>query len=132
MKQAFVNSWIKSKQPRKQRKYRHNAPQNIKKKYLAAHLSTDLREKHKVRSMVIRKGDTVKIVRGDHKGKVGKVERVSLKYSKVYIENIMINKKDGSKKSKAIEPSNVMITILNLEDKKRAKRFERAQKVLAK
>jgi len=127
MKASFVKSWIKSIQARKQRKYRHNAPLNIQRRFLSVHLSKELREKHKLRSMQIRKGDTIKVVRGDFKGKTGKVERVSPKYTKVFVDTIMVSKKDGSKQHKALEPSNLIITSLNLEDKKRTKRFERVQ-----
>ena len=33
MKSIFSKSWVSSKQPRKQRKYRYNAPDHIKKKF---------------------------------------------------------------------------------------------------
>ncbi|MCD6275005.1 MAG: 50S ribosomal protein L24, partial [Candidatus Aenigmarchaeota archaeon] len=51
MKQLFSKSWVKSKQPRKQRKYRHNAPKHIRQKFMHANLSKELREKYNRRSL---------------------------------------------------------------------------------
>ena len=125
MKRKFSKTWIKSKQPRKQRKYRYNAPLNIKSKFMGCHLSKELREKYKKRSITIRKGDSVKVLRGQFKGKTGKIDRVDIKKSKVYITGIEVAKKDGTKALYPIHPSNLIITELNLEDKKRKKSLER-------
>jgi len=121
MKTKFSKLWKASKQPRKQRKYIANAPLHIKHKFLAAHLSKDLIKKHKRRSLPVRKGDTVKIVRGQFKKKVGKIEKVLTKKTRVHIENIQNIKKDGSKTFIPIHTSNLIITDLNLEDKERQK-----------
>ena len=47
MKKKFSNAWIGSKQPRKQRKYRHNAPLNVRNKFLSSHLSKELMKEPK-------------------------------------------------------------------------------------
>ena len=44
-----------------------------------------------------------------------------MKTSKVYIDGIEFNKKDGNKTFYPINPSNIVITDLILEDKKRLK-----------
>lgn len=119
MKNKFNKSWKSSKQPRKQRKYIANAPLHIKRNVLSANLSKELRKKYKKRNIVIRKGDNVKIVRGKFKKKQGKVLRIEIKKSRVYIEGIQIKKIDGSKVDVPIRPSNLQIIELNLEDKKR-------------
>ena len=115
----FKKSWKSSKQPRKQRKYRSNAPLHIKNKFMAAHLSKELREKNGKRSITLRKGDKTKVMRGNFKGKIGIIEKVSSKLEKVYLTGIEIIKKDGTKKLVPLNPSNLMITQLNSEDKKR-------------
>lgn len=132
MKKSFSKTWNSSIQPRKQRKYRHKAPLHLKKKYLAVTLSKDLRAKHAIRSIRVKKGDEVKITVGDYKGKQGKVSRVSVKYLRVYIENVLITKKDGSKKALSVDPSNLIITSLDLNDKKRAKKIERSKSQISK
>ena len=125
MKTKFSSLWIKSKQPRKQRKYRHYAQLHIKQKFVSAHLSKDLRKKYNKRSMNLRKGDSIKVVRGQFKNKAGKIEEVNLKKTLVYVTGIEIIKRDGTKARYPIHPSNVMITELNMDDKMRSKIFER-------
>ena len=119
MKQKFSHAWIASKQPRKQRKFRMHAPLSIRHALMAAHLSKDLRKKHRRRSIPLRKGDTVRILRGQYKKKSGKIERILLKRYRVYVTGAERTKKDGSKARYPLDPSNLLITELNLEDKKR-------------
>lgn len=119
MKKDFSNKWIKSKQPRKQRKYSYNAPLHIRGKFMGAHLSKDLMKKYNRRSIKVRKGDKVTILRGQFKKKAGRIERVDLKKTKVYITGIEMIKKDGTKVFYPIHPSNLIVTELNLDDKKR-------------
>lgn len=122
MKIEFSTKWKASKQPRKQRKYRYNAPKHIRGKFLHSHLSKELMKKHKKRSIRVRTGDKIKIMRGSFKGKTGKVERVNMKDLKIYLENVETLKKDGTKVKVGIDPSNILITELNLDDKKRIKK----------
>jgi large subunit ribosomal protein L24 len=115
----------KSKKPRKQRKFLFNAPLHLRRKMLSAHLSKELREKYKTRSMPVRKGDEVEIMRGEFKGKKGKVSRVDLKNYKVYIEGITRRKTTGAEVQVPIHPSNLRIISLNLNDKKRVEAIEK-------
>ena len=62
MRNKFSTAWKASKQPRKQRKYLANAPLHLKKKFVSANLSKELRKKHEKRSLPLRKGDTVKAI----------------------------------------------------------------------
>ncbi len=119
MKQKFNKNWKASRQPRKQIKYRENAPLHLKKKLVSANLSKELRKKHGRRNLPLRKGDKVKIMVGKFKKKEGKITRVMLKTSKVIVDGIQIKKKDGSKIDIKMEPSNLQIIELNLDDKKR-------------
>src|SRR3989344_2402620 len=119
MKKKFSKSWVSSKKPRKKRKYRANAPLTIKRKFLSSHLSKELRDKYKIRNIPVRKNDKVKIVRGQFKGKTGKIIKVITKKSKVYIENIQNTKNDGTKVYYPIDPSNLIIIEFDLTDKKR-------------
>lgn len=119
MKTAFSKSWNRSAQPRKQRKFRFNAPLHTRQKFVRAHLSKELREKYGKRSCSLKTGDKIKVLRGSFKGKAGKVERIDLKKSKIYITGIESVKKEGTKYLIPLEPTNLMITELNLDDKKR-------------
>ncbi len=122
MKVGFATTWKASVQTRKQRKYRYNAPYHIKGKFLSAQLSKELREKHKMRSLRVRTGDKVKVMRGQFRGKTGKVESVDIQGTKLYLDKLEVIKQDGSKAKHPVDPSNVMITELNMNDKKRMKR----------
>jgi large subunit ribosomal protein L24 len=128
MKNKFSKHWKASTQPRKQRKYTANAPLHIKKKMLSTNLSKELRKKFKIRNIEVRKGDTVKIMRGKFKKKTGKIIEVNVKISKVKIEGIQVKKQDGSKANVRLWPSNLQIIELNTDDKKRMKRMNKTEK----
>ncbi|MDD5699673.1 MAG: 50S ribosomal protein L24 [Candidatus Nanoarchaeia archaeon] len=119
MKQKFRKSWKSSRQPRKQKKYAANAPLHIKRRFTSANLSKELRKKHNRRNIPLRKGDEVMIMRGEFKKKKGKITKVMLKISKVIVDGIQKKKKDGSKIDIKMEPSNLQIIGLNLDDKRR-------------
>lgn len=125
----WSNKWVSSKQPRKQRKFRHHAPLHVKQKFVSAHLSEVLRGRFGKRSLPLRKGDEVKVMRGKDKGFKGKVERINLKNSRVFIEGLNVKKVDGSEVLKAIEPSNLLIMEPKMEDKRRQATVERAREV---
>ena len=123
MKKKFSIKWKKSKQKRKQRKYRFKAPLHIKHKMLSSNISKELRKKYSMKSIPLRKNDVVKIMRGKFKKKTGKIITVNLKKQWVYIEGIQKSKKDGSKVNIPFNASNLQIQELNLEDKKRMKKI---------
>ncbi|MDG6244396.1 MAG: 50S ribosomal protein L24 [Methanolobus sp.] len=108
-----------SNQPRKQRKARYTAPLHIKQKYMGAPLSKDLRDKYGRRTANVIVGDTVKVMRGDHAGTTGKVEAISLKHGTIVLEGVTVSKADGTEVARPIYPSNVMITTLDMKDKRR-------------
>lgn len=124
MKSAFATTWKRSVQTRKQRKYNYNAPYHVKGKFLAAHLSQELRQKYGTRSLRLRKGDKVKILRGNHKGKEGTVERIDVQRTKIYLTKIDQAKTDGTKAPVALHPSSLLITEPDLSDKKRKEKLQ--------
>jgi large subunit ribosomal protein L24 len=125
MKRKFSLSWISSKQPRKQRKYKANAPLHLRHRFLSANLSKSLRDKHGKRSAPLRKGDEVLVMRGSFRKKKGKINSVDLKRLRVAIEGINRTKRDGSKSSVYFSPSALQIHSLNLDDKERLASFKK-------
>ncbi len=121
-------NWNASKSKRKQRKYLFNAPLHVRQKFVAVHLAPELRKKYGKRSLSVRKEDMVKILRGQFKGKSGKVVEVDLKKSKVFVEGIENIRKDGNKSLYPLHPSNLMLTELFLEDRKRLKGLKKEEK----
>ncbi|RLI22803.1 50S ribosomal protein L24 [Candidatus Bathyarchaeota archaeon] len=114
--------------PSKQRKRLYTAPLHIKYRFLSAPLAPELREKYGFRSLPVRVGDKVQIMRGDFKGLEGKVLKVFRKKLRITIEGITREKVDGTTINVPIHPSKVMITELNLDDKWRRKIIERKSK----
>lgn len=125
MKKKFSTKWVGSKLPRKQRKYRANAPFHIRREFMSSNLSKELRKKYGKRSFPLKKGDEVRIMKGEFKKKTGKADKLNLKESKASIEGIYRTKKDGTKIGVYFDASNLQIKTLNLEDKKRLKALER-------
>jgi large subunit ribosomal protein L24 len=123
----WSNKWVSSKQARKQRKYRHKAPLHVKQKFVSAHLSEVLRRRFERRSLPLRTGDEVMIMRGKDRGFKGKIERIDLKKSRIFLESLNMKKVDGSEVLKAVNPSNVVITDPKMEDKKRQNIIERSR-----
>ncbi len=127
MKKEWSNKWNSSVQPRKQRKFRHNAPTHTRHKFLSAHLSDALRNRFERRSLPLRKGDEVKLIRGSSKGTKGKIDRIDLKNSKVYIEGVNVKKVDGSEVLRPVNPSNLIIVEPDMDDKRRQMVVERSR-----
>ncbi len=115
-----------STKARKQRKARANAPLHKKKRMVSAHLDSALMKEYNVRSVAVRKGDTVRIIRGDKDFKVSeaKVASVDLKHMKLIIENITVPKADGTQKPKPVDPSDVLLTKLELSDPWRKEKLD--------
>jgi len=107
-----------STKAKKQRKARTDAPLHKRKRMVSAHLDSVLMSEYNVRSLPVRKGDTVKIIRGseDFKTSEAKVASVDLKHCKLVIENVTIPKADGTQKPKPVDPSDVLLTKLDLSD----------------
>jgi large subunit ribosomal protein L24 len=109
----------------KQRKRRINAPLHKRRAFCNAALSKELKDKYKTNAMQVRKGDTVKVMRGELKGSSGSVIRVDVKKTQVYIDGLTMKKADGTEVERSFRPSNLQITVLSLDDKKRKKILER-------
>jgi large subunit ribosomal protein L24 len=118
----WSTNWKSSANAGKQRKYRHKAPLHIRGKFVSSHLSKELKQKHGKRSMPLRKGDTVKIVRGRMKGETGKIDIIDRAKLKVQIEGKRITKRDGTEVPVSFQPSNLIVTSLNMDDKFRLKK----------
>lgn len=115
-----------STKARKQRKARAEAPLHKRRRMVAAHLDSALMREYNVRSLTVRKGDTVKVLRGGEgvKGTESKVAKVDLGECKIIIENVTVAKADGTQTQRAVDPSNVVITKLDLSDPWRKEKLD--------
>src|SRR4030065_2537687 len=120
------------KDPGKQRKMLFNAPAHLRHKIMSAPLSPELVKSRGAKTLPVRKGDTIRIMRGEHKGFEGKIQRVDLSEYRVYVEGLTREKVDGTAIFVSVHPSKVMIKTLGLDDKWRKDILKRKQKLPAK
>jgi large subunit ribosomal protein L24 len=106
--------------PSKQRKLLYQAPAHRLRKLLSAPLSEDLRKSHGRRSYPVRKGDTVKILRGDFAGIEGKITKLDTRRQRLFVEGVQREKVAGTSTNVSVHASKVLVTKLNLDDKWRA------------
>lgn len=110
---------------RTQRRNLYTAPSSIRRKIMSCRLSKDLKLKHKVRSLPIRKNDIVKILKGKAKNKTGKVTTVYRRKWVIHVEKVTRDKQNGQPVNIPIKTSNCVIETLHL-DKDRKDLIERA------
>ena len=115
-----------SHKARKQRRAKMDAPLHRRRRMVAAHLDSPLIKEYNVRSIPVRKGDTVKVIRGskDIKGSENKVASIDLGNYKIIIENVTVAKADGTQTERPVDPSDVVITKLDLSDGWRKRKLD--------
>jgi large subunit ribosomal protein L24 len=107
---------ISPKSPGKQRRRIYESPIHSHKKMLKCRLDEFLREEYGLRSLVVKKGDLVRIMRGQFRDTEGKVVRVDYNAVRVYLESATTTKADGKEAQIPIHPSNLMLVKLELDD----------------
>ncbi|MHA1306896.1 MAG: 50S ribosomal protein L24 [Candidatus Heimdallarchaeota archaeon] len=109
-----------TKQPSKQRKQMYVAPLHKRRKKLTASLAPMLAETEGVKKLVVRKGDTIRILRGSFRGIEGEVSAVNYKSMKLTIEGVTFEKSDGSAQHFPVQACNCeIIKLKNMKDKRR-------------
>ncbi|MFP4115857.1 MAG: 50S ribosomal protein L24 [Candidatus Aenigmatarchaeota archaeon] len=117
---------VRSKKPKKQRKEVSRTPLHRRQRKVSALLERSLREEFDRRNLPLRSGDEVRIMKGDFKGTEDEVHEVDLRKQKVTLEDLNVEKVDGTEVRPKIDPSNLMILDPDLSDKMRSKIVERA------
>lgn len=110
-------------QPRTERKRLANLPVHLARRQISSHLSDDLIKKFGKRSVVLRVGDTVKVMRGEFAGTTGKVLSVDTRARKVEVEGVTVEKSDKTKVPRPVDASNLLVTKLDLSDKLRREKI---------
>lgn len=105
-----------STQPRKERRTLHNLPAHKRRAQIASHLDEPLLLKYNTRSTTLRKGDTVRIMRGEFAGTTGKVVSVNTRTRKVTVDGVTVSKAKQTQVARPLDPSNLVITRLDLTD----------------
>ena len=93
---------------RKVRKAHFTAPSHIRRRIMSCRLSRELRQRHNVKTMPVRKDDEVQVISGHHKGtQAGKVVRAYRKKYVLHIERVQREKSNGATVFVGVHPSNV-------------------------
>ena len=125
---------VKSMKPGKQQKAHFNAPMHEKRKRISARLQLEKPDSRfdGVRTVTVRVGDTVRVVRGDlayggkrHGGNrnadalTGSVLRIDSNSGRLYIEGAKASKSDNKEEAVPVNASNVVVVKLDETDKLR-------------
>ncbi len=86
---------VRSSKPKKQRRFHYHKPLHRKQQSLAAHLDKKLSQQLRTRSIPLRKGDHVKVLRGTKKGNSGKITAVDYKKGFVFVDKLVRMKASG-------------------------------------
>jgi large subunit ribosomal protein L24 len=105
---------------------RQSKDSSAQKRQVSAHLSDDLKTRYSTRSIPIRKGDSVRVLRGEFAGLEGKVDTIDRPTSRVFVEGMTREKTAGGGTSSrlSVHASKVLLTNLNLSDKWRSSLLE--------
>jgi large subunit ribosomal protein L24 len=116
---------LKTRKPSKQRKKIVLATEKEILKMMKVRLSEKLREKYRTRSVSVRKGDSVKILRGDFTGIEGKIIETDRHNQKVTVEGVTKEKVSGEQTRVPVHISNVEMTTMDTGDRWRSDKFEK-------
>ena len=112
---------VKSSKPKKQRLFHYKKALHRKQKDLAGHADKKLRQELGTRSIALRKGDTVKVMRGTKKGTSGKITAVDHKRGVIFIYKLTRKKANGEEIPLPIQSSKVLVQEIDKSDAKRFK-----------
>ncbi len=113
---------IESSKPKKQREYLYSKPLHKRQKDLSGHLSKKLRQALGKRSLQLRKGDTVRVMKGAKRNSEGKIMSVDYKKSIVCIEKLTRKKTDGTEIPLQFKACNLLVTDVDRSDSRRFKK----------
>ena len=91
---------------------------------LSSLLSANLRKKYSKKSVRVKEGDSVKVIRGEFTGVDGKITKVSSADGGLTIEGVKKEKLKVEKYDVFIHTSNIIVTALNTDDKWRINKLE--------
>ena len=80
-----------------------------------------LRERLGRRSIQLRKGDSVKVLRGSKRGSEGKITEIDYKKGVVFIEKLVRKKADGTEIQVPVKTSNLLVLDVDESDARRFK-----------
>lgn len=124
---------LTSSKPKKQRKLHYTKALHAIQKDFGIHLTPELRKSIGKRSLEAKKGDTVKVLRGNKNfvGKRGVITAVRRNKRQLLIEGITRKRVDGTEIQVPFRPSNLILISIVEGDKKRMKNTKLAKQKIA-
>ncbi len=116
---------VSSTNPGKQRRSQATAPAHKRWRQMTVRLDDDLLKRYRRRGLPIRKGDSVRIVRGRFRGEEGTIVRVLRDRGLVEIEDrsrpskLILTKSDNKSVPRLFSPSNLVILKVTRSDQLR-------------
>ena len=107
---------VKSKQPRKQRKALYKFKNHQRSKLLTVRVADFVREEYGIKTLPLRVGDGVRIIRGEFKDFEGEIIEIT-KNLRAKIKEASFDKADGTQFHPAIHISKMVITKFAKEKK---------------
>jgi large subunit ribosomal protein L24 len=96
---------------------------------LRCRLDDSLREEYGLRSLGIKKGDLVRIMRGQFRDTEGKVLGVDYRAIRVLVDGASTTKSDGKEAKIPLHPSSLMLVKLELNDERKKNIQARAARI---
>lgn len=121
---------VKSSKSNKQRLYHYKKALHRKQQDLAGNANKKLRQQLGVRSIALRKGDTVKVARGTKKGTSGKITAVDYQKGVIFIDKLSRKKASGEEIPMPVHASKTLVVEIDKSDAKRfrGKKIQREEK----
>lgn len=107
---------ISPKSPRKQRRLIYKSPLHAHKNMLKCRLDEFLREEYAMRSLVPKRGDLVRIMRGQFRDTEGKIVHIDYRRIRLFVDSATTTKADGKEAQIPMHPSNLMLVKLEIDD----------------
>jgi large subunit ribosomal protein L24 len=120
----------KTRQGRKQRLRAAFAPAHVRKKWVNAPLSRELRKKAGKRTETVRKGDEVVVLAGKFRKTKAKVSNVDVINSRVYLEGVFVKTAKGREVPIGLKANSLVITTLS-ERQNKPKKQPKPKKAVA-
>jgi large subunit ribosomal protein L24 len=102
--------------PRRQRKALYTAATFERRRRMTVPLSRDLRKRFRLRSLPVRKGDTVRVLSGSFVGREERVAKVDRRSYAVVLDNVTLKTGEDKLKPLPLRTSHLVLTKLNLSD----------------
>jgi large subunit ribosomal protein L24 len=120
---------VKSKQPKKQRKFLYNNVNHQRSKLLSTRLADFLQEEYGIKQLPLRVGDSVRVTKGEFMDFEGEVIDIDRKNQRIQMKECVVEKADGTQYHPTLHTSKLIITKFHQEGRKmdafRAKMIER-------